>query len=139
MPKKKSDAERLREWGIDNPNFRKKHLRYQTPFEKGIYWYWFSIDVRKRDVEKYGTCISCGKSITVDTCDAGHFIAASGCGRDLLFHPFNVNAECGRCNAFDENHLIGYEIRLDERYGHGTAQMLKDMYLELGLIVTGKQ
>ena len=72
--KKKSDAEILREWGIDNPNFRKKHLRYQTPMEKGIYWYWFSLEVRQRDVKKWGTCISCGKQITVDTCDAGHFV-----------------------------------------------------------------
>ena len=128
MPKKKSDAERLREWGITNPNIRKKHLRYQTPFEKGVYWYWFSLDVRQRDVETYGVCISCGNPITVDTSDAGHFCPASNCGRDLLFDPRNVNAECGRCNAFDEGHLFGYERRLDERYGPGTAQELKDRY-----------
>ena len=128
MPKKKTDAERLREWGITKPTFRKKHLRYQNPFEKGVYWYWFSIEVRTRDVETHGVCISCGKPITVDTAQAGHFIAASVGGRDLLFDPRNVNAECGRCNAFDEGHLLGYERRLDERYGKGTAQGLKDRY-----------
>lgn len=128
MPKKKTDAQLFREWKIYSPTFRKKNLRYQNPIEKGIYWYWFSLDVRQRDVENFGVCISCGKPITVDTAQAGHFIAASVGGRDLLFDPRNVNAECGRCNAFDEGHLLGYERRLDERYGPGTAQELKDRY-----------
>lgn len=125
---KKSDAEILREWGITNPNMRKKLLRYQNPIEKGIYWYWFSLWVRQRDVEQWGTCISCDKPITVDTCDAGHFIPAGSCGRDLIFDPLNVNAECGRCNAFDEGHLFGYERGLAKRYGKESAPLLKDKY-----------
>ena len=128
IKKKKTDKEFLISWGITNPNFRMKHLRYQNPPEKGVYWYWFSLFVRQRDVEKWGTCISCGKPITVDTCDAGHYCPASSCGRDLLFDPLNVNAECGRCNAFDEGHLFGYERGLIERYGADTPNKLKERY-----------
>ena len=130
MRKKETKADKLRKWGLPYPNFNWSSLRYKNPYEKGVFWYYTSLYVRTRDVEKYGVCISCGKPITVDTCDAGHFIAASGCGRDLLFHHLNINAECGRCNAFDENHLIGYEVNLDKRHGPGTAQILKDMFLE---------
>ena len=127
MPKKQTDREFLLSWGITNPNYRRKTLRYQTPPEKGVYWYWFGRWVRERDVKEYGTCISCGIPITFDTCDPGHFMPAHDCGRDLLFHPLNVNAECKRCNAFDGTHLLGYAEGLDRRYGAGTAQMLRDM------------
>lgn len=128
MKKKQSDVDMLRSWGITNPNFRKKHLRYQSPVEKGIYWYYLSLYVRQRDVETYGVCISCDKPISVDTCDAGHFIAAAGCGRDLLFDLHNINAECGRCNGFDANHLIGYERGLTKRYGKDLPLSLKERY-----------
>ncbi len=102
-------------------------LRYKNPPEKGIYWYLFSQYVRRRDVEQYGTCISCGRPITVDNSDAGHFMPAKDCGRDLLFHPMNVNAECSSCNAWDDTHLLGYAEGLDKRYGEGTALMLRKM------------
>jgi hypothetical protein len=99
-------------------------MRYKNPIQKGILWYLFSIAIRKRDVAKYGTCISCGKRITVETSDCGHFIPAASCGRDLLFNPYNNNAECTQCNAWDELHLFGYAKGLDNRYGVGTAEML---------------
>jgi len=122
--KKPSKTEVLRSYGIYNHSGF-DWLRYKNPPEKGIYWYLFSQYIRNRDVEAYGTCISCGKPITVDTCDAGHFMPAKDCGRDLLFDPVNVNAECGSCNAFDETHLLGYAEGLDARYGAGTALKLR--------------
>lgn len=128
--KKQSDVDFLRSWGITNPNFRKKHLRYQNPPEKGVYWYWFSLDIRQRDCQAYGTCISCGKPITVDTCDAGHFAPAGSCGRDLIMDPMNVHAECGRCNAFDEGHLLGYRRGLISRYGQSLVDDLERRYFE---------
>jgi len=123
--KKQSKADFLREWGLPYPSFKWDHLRYKSPPEKGVYWYYVSLYVRQRDVEHYGVCISCGKSITVDTCDAGHFMPAAGCGRDLLFDLTNVNAECTHCNAFDGAHLLGYADGLDARYGAGTASALR--------------
>lgn len=118
----KKDAMRL--YGLPE-SYKSNNLRYQNPIEKGIYWYKFSLFIRNRDVKKYGTCISCGRPITVETCDAGHFAPAADCGLDLLFDPVNVNAECSHCNAWDGMHLFGYEKGLDERYGAGTAELLK--------------
>lgn len=130
MPKKQSKADFLRSWSLPYPSFQWHHLRYKTPPEKGVYWYWFSLWVRERDVKEWGTCISCGKPIAVDTADCGHFVAASGCGRDLLFDPMNCHAECGRCNAFDENHLHGYERGLVTRYGADLPAQLKARFYE---------
>lgn len=121
---KLTKADFLRSWGLQSPPFRYHHLRYTSPPEKGVYWHYFSLEVRMRDVGLWGTCISCGRPITMETCDAGHFAPAANCGLDLLFDPVNVNAECAHCNAFDEMHLIGYAKNLDKRYGYGTAEML---------------
>lgn len=121
-----SKADQLRKWGLPYPSFQYHHLRYKAPMEKGVFWYWFSLYVRERDVREWGTCISCGKFITMDTCQAGHFMPARDCGRDLLFDERNVNAECSSCNAFDETHLLGYAENLDKRFGVGTAQALRD-------------
>jgi len=122
---KQSKADFLRSWGLPYPNFQYHHLRYKNPPEKGVYWYYFSLYVRERDVREWGVCISCGKPITVDTANGGHFMPASSCGRDLLFDERNINAECAFCNAWDDTHLLGYAEGLDHRYGTGTAADLR--------------
>lgn len=123
---KQSKADFLREWGLPYPSFKYDHLRYKHPPEKGVYWYYFSLHVRQRDIEQYGTCISCGRPISMDNANAGHFMPAEDCGYDLLFDEHNVNAECQHCNAWDSTHLLGYAENLDKRYGAGTAQGLRD-------------
>lgn len=115
----------LRSWLLPE-SFQYQNLRYKHPPEKGVYWYWFSLFIRERDVRLYGVCISCGREITVASAQAGHFMPAADCGRDLLFDELNVNAECPRCNAWDETHLLGYAEGLDKRYGPGTAQKLRE-------------
>lgn len=128
MTAKQSKADFLRSWDITDPNKIKASfswLRYKSPPEKGIYWYYFSLMVRQRDVEEYGTCISCGRPITLENSNAGHFMPAADCGRDLLFDPINVNGECAHCNAWDSTHLLGYAENLDKRYGPGTALGLR--------------
>ena len=121
--KKQTKADMWREFGLERPS----SPRYEGL--KGIYWRIFSEKRRKEDFEKYGTCISCGKRVNSwQDFDPGHFIPAGGGGFALLFHPQNVNGECKRCNAFDEMHLFGYAEGLDERYGPGTAERLKEMY-----------
>jgi predicted RNA-binding Zn-ribbon protein involved in translation (DUF1610 family) len=125
--KKQTLVGKLRAWGMPE-GFQWSNLRYKSPFEKGIYWFYTSLFVRERDVANWGTCISCNKPITVETSQGGHYCPAGSCGRDLLFDERNVNAECPRCNAFDEGHLFGYEIGLDSRYGRGTAEGLKRRY-----------
>ena len=128
MKKKQTNADVLRSWGITDPVKIKagySWLRYKNPIEKGIYWYYFSIFIRERDVNKYGTCISCGRPITMESSDAGHFMPASACGRDLLFDEYNVNAECSHCNAWDDTHLLGYRDGLEKRYGAEVAADLR--------------
>lgn len=122
---KPSKADFLRSWLIPYPSFQYGNLRYKNPPEKGVYWYWFSLEIRHRDVFEWGTCISCGRTITIENSQAGHFMPASDCGRDLLFDPRNVNAECARCNAWDETHLLSYAENLDKRYGAGTSSELR--------------
>ena len=125
---KKSKADKLRELGLPYPSFQWHHLRYKFPPEKGAYWYFFSIKIRERDVKKWGICISCGRKITVQNSQCGHFVPAGVCGRDLLFDEKNNNAECSHCNAWDEMHLIGYAKNLDLRYGRGTSEKLLERY-----------
>ncbi len=110
-------------------NYQKSHLRYKNPIEKGVYWYWLSLYIRTRDLQKYGTCISCGKQVfSISDLQAGHYAPAGNCGFALLFDESNINAECGRCNGLDEGHLIGYERGFVERYGQATMDALKQRY-----------
>ena len=117
----------MRDWGLDEATCKagRRALRYRSPIEKGIAWYWCSRYIRERDERKYGSCISCGKKAKLQ---AGHFIPASKCGNEMLMLEENLSGECARCNCWDEGHLLGYERGLDERYGKGTAQKLKDLY-----------
>lgn len=112
-------ADFKRSWGIDP----KKTLRYNGV--KGVYWYYFSIHIRKRDFMKYdGRCISCPRKLADwREGDAGHYIPAAG-SRKLQFHERNVNLQCKPCNGPYANKKVataGYSVGLDERYGPGTA------------------
>lgn len=129
MKRKATKKDIMRRWGLPEA-YQSQNLRYQTPIEKGIYWYWTSIEVRKRDMAQWGTCISCGKLITFEGSQAGHFIPAASCGRDLLFDSKNINAECAHCNAWDEMHLLSYAEGLDNRYGAGTSASLRQRHRE---------
>jgi 5-methylcytosine-specific restriction endonuclease McrA len=106
----------LRAWHLPE-RYGTANLRFKHPIEKGIYWYWFSRFIRERDMNRYGTCISCGRPLTPQNCQAGHFIPAHTCGRDLLFDPMNVHGECAGCNGMDEFHLVKYARNLTKRYG----------------------
>ena len=126
--KTKSANTLMREYGMPNYKSGRQALRYKSPPEKGIAWYWFSHYIRLRDALKWGKCISCDKPITFDEMDAGHFAPAKDCGLALLMDEKNVNGECNHCNAWDSVHLWGYEKNLDLRYGAGTANVLKERY-----------
>jgi hypothetical protein len=124
-PKRKAENELIKQWEIP----KRSLLRYDSNVHKGIFWYWFARAVRKRDFEKYGTCISCGKPVdSIEELQAGHYAPASSCGFALLFDDMNVNGECGRCNGLDEGHLIGYENGLRMRYGNKATDALKERY-----------
>jgi 5-methylcytosine-specific restriction endonuclease McrA len=81
--------------------------------------------IRKRDSQDgYFICISCGRTLTTDQMDAGHFAPVKG-GSALRFDEYNVNGECKKCNGFDEFHLIGYRRGIIEKYGEGVLLHLE--------------
>lgn len=81
--------------------------------------------IRHRDSENgYFTCISCGRTLTTDLMDCGHFAPVKG-GSFLRFNEYNCNGECKKCNGFDEFHLIGYRRGIIDKYGEGML-----LYLE---------
>lgn len=98
---------------------------------KGIYWNLLSQYVRRRDFEKYGTCISCGK-LFGDWHDAqgGHYAPAGNCGFSLLFDPKNIHAECPSCNnpRISPGKLITYRANLVKRYGEAWVKKLDARY-----------
>lgn len=127
-------SELARAYGLDEGAVKRgpKGLRYRSPVEKGICWYWFARYVRARDWTGYGRCISCDKRKTYEQLQAGHFVPAGDCGTTLLMDERNVNGECNDCNAFDAMHLRGYERNLDIRYGSGTGETLVARKYERG-------
>lgn len=85
----------------------------------------FNKYIRERDSQDgYFTCISCGRTLTTDQMDAGHFAPVKG-GSALRFDEYNVNGECKKCNGFDEFHLIGYRKGIIEKYGEGVLLHLE--------------
>jgi hypothetical protein len=71
----------------------------------------------------YFTCISCSMTKTTDEMNAGHFYAVKGYD-GLRFDELNVHGECASCNCFNESHLIGYAINLNEKIGDIEIQKL---------------
>ncbi len=55
----------------------------------------FSEFIRKRDCTPYGRCISCGKVITYDTADCGHYINRKHMA--TRYDENNCNAQCRHC------------------------------------------
>lgn len=60
-------------------------------------------------------CISCGRPITYETCDCGHFIPRQH--TSTRFDERNCNAQCRVCNRMKDGNLPGYTIGLVEKYG----------------------
>lgn len=83
----------------------------------------FSQYIRKRDTP--GRCISCGKFIRYDNCDAGHYIPRQHLA--TRFDERNVNAQCKECNQYKYGNLNAYSIGLDRKYGKGTADELQTL------------
>lgn len=101
----------------------------------------FSIYIRRRDCpDGVGRCISCGKLMTFDTCDCGHYIPRGN--MSTRYYERNCAAQCRECNRYKDGNLAGFTIGLVERYGdgiiselnalkHATAKFSKSDYEEL--------
>jgi hypothetical protein len=84
----------------------------------------FSEYIRLRDSDSNGycRCISCGAIHHWKECDAGHYVNRSH--MSTRFDEKNVNAQCRRCNRFDEGNQIGYTKGLIRKYGSGIINEL---------------
>lgn len=81
--------------------------------------------IRERDcVDGYFTCISCGKTLSSDKCQAGHYVPVSK-SQLLRFDYDNIHGECSGCNCFNEYHLIPYRSNLIQKIGLPRVERLE--------------
>ena len=85
----------------------------------------FSVYVRLRDADANGycRCISCGSVHHWTECDCGHYVNRGH--MSTRYDEKNCNAQCRRCNRFDEGNQIGYTRGLIKKYGIGVIDLLE--------------
>lgn len=107
------------EYGLPEAIKRRNQLRYTSPLERGVLWYYFSLFIRARDKDL--PCISCG--FVKEKYQAGHFIPAGEASWDgFVFDETNVHAECPFCNLRDKRKLK-YGINLEKRLPGAKADL----------------
>ena len=86
----------------------------------------FSQYIRLRDMIPGTTifrCISCGMIYPITQADCGHYINRQH--MSTRFSEVNCNAQCRRCNRFDEGNMSGYRKGLVKRYGEQRVVFLE--------------
>ena len=89
----------------------------------------FSIYIRLREAtpEGYVKCFTCDKvSHYKIGIHAGHFMSRSRLAT-RWHEDGNVMPQCYRCNIHLSGNQYIYSLRLDERYGEGTAKKLEEL------------
>jgi hypothetical protein len=94
-------------------------------------WKVFSRYIRLRDCLRttntlyLGRCVSCGRVVKYNECDAGHYISRSVTA--TLFDERNVNLQCKNCNGFPDGMTFeNYRKELIKRYGDGIIIELEE-------------
>jgi len=85
----------------------------------------FSKFIRLRDCmpNGYFRCISCGKIKPISQADCGHYINRQHMA--TRFDEMNCNAQCRKCNRFDEGNIQGYRHGLIQKYGEQRVLLLE--------------
>ncbi len=85
----------------------------------------FSEYIRLRDADNNGMvrCISCMKIDHWKNVDCGHFVNRGH--MSTRYNEKNCNAQCRKCNRFDEGNSIGYSRGLIKKYGPGVIDELE--------------
>ena len=86
----------------------------------------FSKYIRLRDMLPGTTafrCISCGKMYPVTYADCGHYINRQH--MSTRYSEMNCNAQCRKCNRFDEGNMSGYRQGLVKKYGEQRVVLLE--------------
>jgi hypothetical protein len=82
---------------------------------------YFGQYIRKRDSKNgIASCITCGKF--TQQFDAGHFLSRRF--QSTRYDERNVNAQCLKCNRFENGNQYTHGKAIDEKYGEGTADEL---------------
>lgn len=88
----------------------------------------FSKYIRLRDSfvsngKLYFRCISCGKILSYEQADCGHYINRGH--MSTRFNEDNCNAQCKSCNRFDEGNIYNYRMRLMSKIGENRVLLLE--------------
>ena len=84
----------------------------------------FSEYIRLRDSKDgYFTCISCGKVKPYEQADCGHYI--NRIHMATRYSEINCNAQCRKCNRFEEGNMSGYRQGLIRKYGEQKVLLLE--------------
>ena len=86
---------------------------------------WFSKFIRARDADNNGIirCISCGRSVSWQKADAGHFIKRQH--KATRFNEKNSSGQCRSCNWLLQGNDIEYAKGLERKYGPGIVEELE--------------
>lgn len=79
---------------------------------------YFSLYIRERDKGK--PCITCGRYSS--KMDCGHFISRRF--EATRYDEKNANAQCIKCNRFENGNQFEHGQNIDHKYGSGTAEHL---------------
>ena len=85
----------------------------------------FSMYIRLRDTmpSGYFKCISCGQIKPFNQADCGHYINRQH--MSTRFDEMNCNAQCRKCNRFEEGNIQGYRKGLIDKYGEQKVILLE--------------
>lgn len=88
---------------------------------------WFSKYIRYRDGKKINgewqsECITCGVWKPLKQMQNGHFMSRAG--SKLRYDEQNCNAQCMPCNVMKHGDQFNYALKLNLKYGDGTAARL---------------
>lgn len=84
----------------------------------------FSLYIRKRyAVDGKSECFTCGKVDHVSKLHAGHFQSRKHYA--TRWDELNVQVQCPKCNLFGQGEQYTFGIKLDEKYGEGTSELLQ--------------
>ena len=85
---------------------------------------YFSEYIRMRDSNSNGLsqCITCGTFKSWKDMDCGHFISRRF--ESVRYDEKNAHAQCKKCNRYENGNQFQHGVKIDEKYGEGTAEKL---------------
>jgi len=88
---------------------------------------WFSLFIRLRFATKEGLCqcVTCGKVSHYKKMHAGHFQSRRHLSLRWDSELGNVQVQCPKCNLFGQGEQFKFGLKIDGKYGEGTAQTLE--------------